>query len=88
MEQKVIKNALSKAENLLNGENSKVDKLIYLPEKEPQITYPHYEIRDKNYQAHSYLTFRAYCLRFIFFCGSVIGAQSFSPQAPTDISQR
>lgn len=45
VQQEAVKNARSKAENLLNGEGKKVDKLIYLQEKEPQITYPNYGIQ-------------------------------------------
>lgn len=54
VQQEAVKNARVKAENLLSGEDGKVDKLIYLQEKEPQITYPRYGIQyelaaDKSY---------------------------------------
>lgn len=45
VQQEAVKNARIKAENLLSGEDSKVDKLIYLQEREPQITYPRYGVQ-------------------------------------------
>jgi len=54
VQQEAVKNARIKAENLLAGEESNVDKLIYLQEKEPQVVYPRYGIQyemaaDKSY---------------------------------------
>jgi uncharacterized protein YggE len=54
VQKEAVKNARLKAENLLSGEGSNVEKLIYLQEKEPQINYPRYGIQyemaaDKSY---------------------------------------